>query len=499
MQFSQALDSFFKNSWLKNYSISQKSIAIASFLLFIGVTAIGISEQYKVGILFNFSFSNLAIFALSVLYLIMLSQYFLLNDNAFFYYVLYLFLNIFYFHNVVFFGDQRIFLKFGYIHNQILLSSLLFTYFLYSQFALHFLNLKNSNADLQRKIKLCSKIYLSLFFTDLILSTFENFFWNKNIFYIFFQFACIIVGFYAILNIIIFKKTRLARIFIAGTICYYTGSVFGFLFNGQIFTNPFTNIAMKNWTFFTETGTLLEVIFFSTGLAYRMRLIEVEKNVVEQELLKEKLKELEFKNELLKQRESISHDLHDEVGATLNSISVNCEIAKQQMQKINPEAKKTLDSIGSASLHLIGSINDIVWAINPKNDVFENITVKMRLFAADLLIQHDVTVDFYADEKLNALNLDVEMRKHFYLIFKEAINNVYKHAQCSEIKIRIELIGKHIQMVISDNGIGFDSSKVRSGNGQTTMQYRAKKLNGSLEIQSKNQKGTVLILVFPFH
>ena len=277
MQLSKTIDNFFKIQGLKNYLISQKSAAIFSFLLFAVTTTLGIVEQYKTGILFYFSFSNLVIFTLSVLYLIILSQYFLLNDNAFFYYVLYLFLNIFYFHNVVFFGDQRIFLKFGYIHNQILLSSLLFTYFLYSQFALHFLNLKNSNADLQRKIKLCSKIYLSLFFTDLILSTFENFFWNKNIFYIFFQFACIIVGFYAILNIIIFKKTRLARIFIAGTICYYTGSVFGFLFNGQIFTNPFTNIAMKNWTFFTETGTLLEVIFFSTGLAYRMRLIEVEK------------------------------------------------------------------------------------------------------------------------------------------------------------------------------------------------------------------------------
>ncbi len=499
MQLSQSLESLFKNLRLRNYYISQKSIAVLSFVIFVVFTAIGIMMQVKMGILFNFSFSNLVIFALSVLYIIMLSQYFLLKDNAFFYYVLFLVLNIFYFHNVVFFGEQQNFPKFSFLHNKLLLSSLLFTYFLYSQFALYFLNLKDTNAPLEKKIKLCSKLYLIIFFTDLVFSFFEYFYRKGDAYFNFFLLACILVGLYAIINIIAYQKTRLARIFIAGTICYYTGSVLGFLFNGDILGNPFTNIPMKNWPFFTQVGTLLEVIFFSTGLAYRMRLIGIEKYAVEQELLKEKLKELEYKNVLLKQRESISHDLHDDVGATLNSISVYCDIAKEQIQKVDPQATETINRIGVSSRYLIDSINDIVWAVNPKNDVFENITTKMRLFAADLLIQNDVAIDFYVDGNLNTLNLSVEARKHFYLIFKEAINNIYKHAKCTEVKTRIELVGDKISMTISDDGIGFDSSKVQQGNGQISMQNRAKKLNGTLEIQSQSNKGTNLKLIFPYH
>ncbi len=499
MPLSPTFESFFKNQRLRNDYISQKSIAILFFVIFVVYTTTGIIMQDKMGILFIFSFSNLVVFALSVLYIIMLSQYFLLKDNAFFYYVLFLVLNIFYFHNVVFFGEHQNSPKFNFLHNKVLLSSLLFTYFLYSQFALYFLNLKETNVRLEKKIKACSKFYLIIFFTDVVVSVIEYFCRGGDAYFNLFLLACILVGLYAIINIIAFQKTCLARIFIAGTICYYTGSVLGFLFSGDILSNPFINIPMKNWPFFTEVGTLLEVIFFSTGLAYRMRLIEIEKFAVEQELLKEKLKELEFRNALLKQRESISNDLHDDVGATLNSISVNCEIAKEQFQKFKPEARETLDRIGAASLHLIDSINDIVWAVNPKNDVFENITTKMRLFAADLLIQNDVAIDFFVDEKLNTLNLSVEARKHFYLIFKEAINNIYKHAKCTGVKTRIELKGDKIQMLISDDGIGFDSLKAKQGNGQMSMQNRAKKLNGTLEIQSQSHKGTNLKLSFPYY
>ena len=479
--------------------ISQEAVAILTFTAFIVTTFLGISEQYNAGILFDFSFSNLIIFALSVLYIIMLSQYFLLKDTAFFYYGIFLVLNIFYFHNIIFFGDHFNFPKFNYWHNQLLLSSLLFSYVLYSQFTLHFLNLADTNAALERKIRSCSKLFLLIFFLDLLISFVQHLRRESYNLFVGFQLACIATGLYAIVNIIIFQKTCLARIFTAGTICFYTGSVLGFLFTIPIIANPFTNIVMKNWTFFIETGTLLEVLFFSTGLAYRMRLIGIEKYAVEQELLKEKLKELEYKNVLLKQRESISHDLHDDVGATLNSISVYCDIAKEQIQKVDPQATETINRIGVSSRHLIDSINDIVWAVNPKNDVFENITTKMRLFAADLLIQTDVAIDFFVDENLNTLNLSVEARKHFYLIFKEAINNIYKYAKCFEIKTRIELVGDKISMTISDDGIGFDSSKVQQGNGQMSMRNRANKLNGMLEIQSQPNKGTILKLIFPYH
>jgi signal transduction histidine kinase len=156
-----------------------------------------------------------------------------------------------------------------------------------------------------------------------------------------------------------------------------------------------------------------------------------------------------------------------------------------------------LDRIGEASRDLITTINDIVWAMNPKNDQFENIALRMQLFAADLLVSKDVLIDFQADERLNTLNLDVEKRKQLYLIFKEAVNNVYKYAACSTLKTQIELRENNICMTIVDNGKGFDLCHSKNGNGLLSMAERAKILRGSLDIQSQLNKGTTVKLCFP--
>jgi signal transduction histidine kinase len=209
-----------------------------------------------------------------------------------------------------------------------------------------------------------------------------------------------------------------------------------------------------------------------------------------------KIKELELQQNLAEQRQRISRDLHDDVGSTLNSISVFSEIAKQQ-QSLNPESLRLLDRIGDSSRDLVSTINDIVWAINPQNDKFENIALKMRLFAADLLMPKDVDLDFQADTQLNDVNLSLEERKQFYLIFKEAINNVYKSAECSTLKVHLELCEKNICMTIIDNGKGFDTVNPKQGNGLKSMAERAKILRGVLEINSELGRGTTVKLRFP--
>jgi signal transduction histidine kinase len=212
-----------------------------------------------------------------------------------------------------------------------------------------------------------------------------------------------------------------------------------------------------------------------------------------------KIKELELQQNLSEQRQRISRDLHDDVGSTLNSISVFSEIAKQQLRVSNPESLPLLDRIGDSSRDLVSTINDIVWAINPQNDKFENIALKMRLFAADLLMPKDVDVDFQADTPLNDVNLSLEQRKQFYLIFKEAINNVYKYADCSTLKVHLELCETDICMTIIDNGKGFDTAHPKQGNGLISMAERAKILRGSLEILSELEKGTTVTLRFPIN
>ena len=218
---------------------------------------------------------------------------------------------------------------------------------------------------------------------------------------------------------------------------------------------------------------------------------------IKEEWVKQRLKELQLEKTISEQRHRISRDLHDDVGSTLNSIAVFSEIAMQQVKQFNPQVVPAITRISEASRHLIDVINDIVWAVNPKNDDFDNITLRMRLFAADLLMPKNVLIHFQEDACLKNVNLPVEKRKHFYLIFKEAINNVYKYAECSVLNIQIDLCGADICLTIADDGKGFKTINSQNGNGLISMQERAKILRGSLEVDSEINGGTTVKLCFP--
>src|SRR4030095_13728204 len=98
-------------------------------------------------------------------------------------------------------------------------------------------------------------------------------------------------------------------------------------------------------------------------------------------------------------RNNIAADLHDDIGSTLNSISLFSEVAKQQAGKPIP----ALDQIGVSARKIIDAMSDIVWTINPENDSFENVIVRMRSLAYLLLKAKAIEFTFKADENLNKL------------------------------------------------------------------------------------------------
>jgi signal transduction histidine kinase len=209
------------------------------------------------------------------------------------------------------------------------------------------------------------------------------------------------------------------------------------------------------------------------------------------------LKTIVSQQKIIHQRERISRDLHDDVGSTLNSISVYSDIAQRQLQASHPQTVLILENIGNSSRQLIDSMSDIVWAINPENDQFVNITQRMRMFVAQLLMTQNVKLHFEADARLNEVILSIEKRRNFFLIFKEAVNNVYKYAQCKTLCIEIKQQNGNIEMLIADDGCGFDGNNLKTGNGMKTMRHRADDLGGVFNITSGITRGTIIELVFP--
>src|SRR5262249_6399229 len=153
---------------------------------------------------------------------------------------------------------------------------------------------------------------------------------------------------------------------------------------------------------------------------------------------------------------------------TLSSVSIYSKVVQNRTHGKVPEAEPYLQRINSDISSMMDAMSDIVWTINSSNDRFENIFSRMRSSAAELLEAKNYALHFEFDEAMNDLKLGMEARKNFYLIFKEAVNNVAKYANGKNVWINLNRNHSTIRMEIRDDGRGFVTGKT-NGNGMNTM------------------------------
>jgi signal transduction histidine kinase/ligand-binding sensor domain-containing protein len=194
-------------------------------------------------------------------------------------------------------------------------------------------------------------------------------------------------------------------------------------------------------------------------------------------------------------RNRISTDLHDEIGATLSGIGILSTIAKQQVEESHP-ANALLGRITDDALTVGNAIDDIVWSINPKNDELSNVVARMSRHAAELFDAKGIDYQIITPENTDDIKLSMEERRDVYLIFKEAINNLLKYAQCTKVRIEMNVENRKFKLHIADNGVGFDTTKISNRNGIMNMKNRALKLKGNFQINSKLGEGTKVELEF---
>ena len=202
-------------------------------------------------------------------------------------------------------------------------------------------------------------------------------------------------------------------------------------------------------------------------------------------------------------RNRIARDLHDEIGSTLSSISLSSTIIQNQLKGSHPEADLMLRQVSSNTDQMMEALSDIVWAIDTRNDRFDNIVNRMRALAIEILEPSNIGIQFNVSDDIRDIHLDMQQRKNLYLIFKEAVNNILKYSYCDHVKVDItRQSNKTVVMHIQDNGKGFDMAglhgeeKSLSGNGIRNMKKRAEELGGMMTIDSVPGAGTQLLLKF---
>jgi signal transduction histidine kinase len=195
-------------------------------------------------------------------------------------------------------------------------------------------------------------------------------------------------------------------------------------------------------------------------------------------------------------RNRIAADLHDEVGSNLSSISISMRAVEKSMNVDKVEAQEILTDMSQTADEIILNLRDTVWMINPNNDDMERLFEKMRVFATKVMGYQKIKLDYNNSLKHN-LKISMEQRYNAYMIFKEAINNIVKHAEATHVHVTIERIKQGAQLTIQDNGKGFDPSVSAEGNGLNNFKRRASESFFKLNVDSEVGKGTILKVIIP--
>ncbi len=201
-----------------------------------------------------------------------------------------------------------------------------------------------------------------------------------------------------------------------------------------------------------------------------------------------------------KVRDRIARDLHDDLGSYLSSISIMSRSAAKASGK-NPErARAQIETIGRTARHMLESMGDIVWSINPAHDSMAHVVDRMTDVANSLFTDTDIGFDLQVGDDVAKARLTAEARRDFFLIYKEALTNVARYAGATRVRVALQRSQHDLELTVQDDGCGFDTANPTyknpgGGNGLRNMQTRASLIGGQLTINSVPHEGTTVRLV----
>ncbi len=196
---------------------------------------------------------------------------------------------------------------------------------------------------------------------------------------------------------------------------------------------------------------------------------------------------LKQKMQILKVRQKLHRDLHDDVGATLSAVKVYSEILQSDTQ--NPVI---IELIKNNAIDMIDKLEIIAWATNPQHDTFKSFKGLISQHASSICYAKHISLSIKSHDINDTAVMQGDIRQNLFLIFKEALNNIIKHAEASQCKVSLSIVNQRLCFVISDNGKGFIQHDTVTGNGIKNMYKRAEEIKAAMLMQSEAGKGTTL-------
>jgi len=214
--------------------------------------------------------------------------------------------------------------------------------------------------------------------------------------------------------------------------------------------------------------------------------------------LQMKVQVLERQAALDRERTRIARDIHDDIGNMLTQVTLLSSLT----QRDRNEPEKTgehAQQISSTVEQVTNSLDEIVWAVNPRNDTLPQLIDYIGQFSVEFLLTAGIPCHLDLPDHPPHRAVSTDVRHNLFLVVKEALNNVARHSGAREVALRVAATEQNLELAIQDNGHGFDPASVNgSSNGLRNMRQRIAELGGEFQIESDAQKGTRILLQVPW-
>jgi ligand-binding sensor domain-containing protein/signal transduction histidine kinase len=256
-----------------------------------------------------------------------------------------------------------------------------------------------------------------------------------------------------------------------------------------------------------EAGSVLEITvqpyfwqttgFHISAIIVALAIVVAGVRYISTQKLHRQLQAHQQREALEHERARIARDLHDQLGANLTQVALLGEMAEAD-KHAPEEIESHAQQISTTARETTRSLDEIVWAINPANDTLEGLANYTFKYAQEFLALAGVRCRLDAPAQLPAISIPPEVRHNVFLAFKEAVNNVVKHAQAGEARIRLRFQPNHFIFEIEDNGKGVsDLTTKQDRNGLRNMRKRMENIGGNFEIAPAAGQGTIVRLTVP--
>lgn len=200
---------------------------------------------------------------------------------------------------------------------------------------------------------------------------------------------------------------------------------------------------------------------------------------------------------LQQERARIARDFHDDLGARITQLVLLGEVARRELPT-GADTRGKLDQMCDRMRELSAAMKEVVWVVNSQRDTLHDFANHLTGYAETFLQGAAIRCRFDVGLELPDAAFDLPIRRNLFLAVKEALNNAAKHSQATELSLRIHWDGRMVEVVVEDNGRGFDPAQAGAGgNGITNMTRRTAEFAGECRVESTPGKGSRVIFKMP--